>query len=55
MLKSIDNFYQISALLLVMNELRKADFELASALLRNKYKDFSLLNQLLGQNQGVKI
>jgi len=38
-----------------MNELRKADFELASALLGNKHKDFSLLNQLLCQNEGVKI
>lgn len=30
-------------------------FELASALLGNKHKDFSLLNQLLCQNEGVKI
>ncbi len=30
-------------------------FELASALLGNKHKDFSLLNQLLSQNEGVKI
>lgn len=30
-------------------------FELASALLSNKHKDFSLLNQLLNQNEGVKI
>ena len=30
-------------------------FELASALLGNKHKDFSLLNQLLNQNESVKI
>ncbi len=30
-------------------------FELASALLGNRHKDFSLLNQLLCQNEGVKI
>jgi anti-sigma factor RsiW len=30
-------------------------FELASALLDNKHKDFSLLNQLLCQNEGVKV
>ena len=30
-------------------------FELASALLGNKHKDFSLLDQLLCQNEGVKI
>jgi lipoate synthase len=30
-------------------------FELASALLGNKHKDFSMLNQLLCQNEGVKI
>lgn len=30
-------------------------FELASALLGNRHKDFSLLNQLLCQNESVKI
>jgi len=30
-------------------------FELASALLGNKHKDFSLLDQLLCQNESVKI
>lgn len=30
-------------------------FELASALLTNRHKDFSLLNQLMCQNEGVKI
>lgn len=30
-------------------------FELASALLDNKHKDFSLLDQLLCQNEGVKV
>lgn len=30
-------------------------FELASALLGNKHKDFFLLNQLLCQNEGLKI
>lgn len=30
-------------------------FELASALLGNRHKDFSLLNQLLHQSEGVKI
>jgi hypothetical protein len=30
-------------------------FELASALLGNKHKDFSLLNQLLCQNEGINI
>lgn len=30
-------------------------FELASALLGNQHKDFSLLNQLLCQKEGIKI
>ena len=30
-------------------------YELAQALLSNKHKDFSLLNKLLSENEGVKI
>lgn len=30
-------------------------YELAKALLSNKHKDFSLLNRLLSENEGVKI
>ena len=46
--------------LLEEEKIAKADipaalFELASALLGNKHKDFSMLNQLLCQNESVKI
>jgi hypothetical protein len=30
-------------------------YELAQALLNNKHKDFSVLNELLNENEGVKI
>lgn len=30
-------------------------FELAEALLRNKHKDFSMLNSLLGENEGLTL
>ena len=30
-------------------------YELAQALLNNKHKDFSVLNQLLNENEGLKV
>lgn len=30
-------------------------YELAQALLNNKHKDFSVLNQLLSENEGLKV
>lgn len=48
-------FPQIEDEKIVRAEIPRPLFELASALLGNKHKDFSLLDQLLCQNEGVKI